>query len=48
MKRPTRYLLPAEAVDQARAQRNRAAAALVLMLAGIAALARLILHFLAA
>ncbi len=45
MKRPTRYLLPAEALDQARAERNRAAAALVLMALTIAAALRLIIHF---
>lgn len=46
--KPRRYVLPSELVAHARAQRNRAALALVAMLAAIAAALRLILHFLAA
>jgi hypothetical protein len=45
MKRPTRYLTPAEMADAARRDRNRAAAALVSMLAAIAAGALAIIHF---
>jgi hypothetical protein len=45
MNPPRRYILPAELADQARAQRNRAALALVAMLAAIAAGLAAILHF---
>jgi hypothetical protein len=43
--KPTRYLTPAELADAARRDRNRAAAALVAMLAAIAAGAALIIRF---
>jgi hypothetical protein len=43
--KPTRYLLPAELADAARRDRNRAAAALVAMLAAIAAGAALIIKY---
>jgi len=43
--KPTRYLLPAELADAPRRDRNRAAAALVAMLAAIAAGAALIIKY---
>jgi hypothetical protein len=43
--KPTHYLTPAEMADAARRDRNRAAAALVAMLAAIAAGAALIIRF---
>ncbi len=45
MKRPARYLTPAEMADAARRDRNRAAAALVAMLTAIAAAAALIIQY---
>ena len=44
--KPTRYLLPEEALAAARARRNRAALAPLAGLAAIAAGLALILHFL--